>query len=871
MNKVLPKVRVEFEKLTGYSGEFIEAENLAKISTTAAAGVMQTAYHEGLHAFFAGLAKNPEARRVLMSIVGNDNSVTVKRLQALLAKYPAAKAQLVDGEERLAYAFQFWAAGKLQLPVGPAKGFFAKLRKFFRQVAGLIKDEEKAADIFQAFNDGKLGDPSTAGKVLNDILAQGTWTKKGLKRLDALMQRVRQLIMPAEEILLRAPSAEAKALARQLFTNPGDEGSAGMQEGLLNAQRTTTTKEMNRFANAIAGLDDKDMANVAKLLEAKTPLNEIPYAPYLKAVKEIRQQLNDFGGKDGYLQKSGMEMGTVKEDYFPRVWSLTKLIDDREGFVKMLMDNYPERLAEIAGAANLRNTKHGKLLDGAVEMDNKAAAEEITNYLIRRNGTDGKVATQREDGVLAPYFAAGEKREFAWIETQKSEPWQNKNLIGIMTGYLHEGVRSAEYTRRFGRKGEHLDASLRTIEAELTNHARAELAKGEFKDQKAANAWVTRQMRGIRQSVGAMEGSLGKDISDRMRKFNSWMMVYQNVRLLPLTLFASVVDPMGMIARGATMREAFEAFQRGIQEVFRGWADLFRQEPKGALSDKWTKLAEHIGAVDAAILSHHASEEYSSTYLSHGAKQINDAFFKINGMESWNRGMRVGAVKSAAAFIARHKALPEVHSQRWLTELGLTPDQITLDGEGNLITDVQDLVDQTGVSKTEAKRQIDAIHAALNRWTLGAVLTPNAAQRPAWSSDPHYSLFFHLKQFSYSFHQTILKRAVKEMNYGNMGPIAAFAGYIPVMLASDLMKGLIVGGGELPAHMKGMDLGDHLMQAINRTGVLGIGQIGVDASHDMFSVLGPGVEQLVDGITEPIADTTLRAMPLNPLVRAMAE
>lgn len=868
MNKVLPKVRVEFEKLTGYSGEFIEAENLVKISTTAAAGVMQTAYHEGLHAFFAGLAKNPEARRVLMSIVGNDNSVTVKRLQALLHKYPAAQKQLVDGEERLAYAFQFWAAGKLQLPVGPAKGFFAKLRKFFRQVAGLIKDEEKAADIFQAFNDGKLGDPSTAGKVLNDILAQGTWTKKNLKRLDGLMQRVRQLIMPAEEILMRAPSAEAKALARQLFTNPGDDGSAGMREGLLNAQRTVTTKEMNRFANAIAGLDDKDMANVAKLLEAKTPLNEIPYAPYLKAVKEIRQQLKDF---HTYMQSSEMEMGTVKDDYFPRVWSLTKLIDDREGFVKMLMDNYPERLAEIAGAANLRNTKHGKLLDGAVEMDNKAAAEEITNYLIKRNGTDGKVATQREDGVLAPYFAAGEKREFAWIETQKSEPWQNKNLIGIMTGYLHEGVRSAEYTRRFGRKGEHLDASLRTIEAELTNHARAELAKGEFKDQKAANAWVTRQMRGIRQATGAMEGSLGKDISDRMRKFNSWMMVYQNVRLLPLTLFASVVDPMGMIARGATMREAFEAFQRGIQEVFRGWADLFRQEPKGALSDKWTKLAEHIGAVDAAILSHHASEEYSSTYLSHGAKQINDAFFKINGMEAWNRGMRVGAVKSAAAFIARHKALPDVHSQRWLTELGLTPDQITLDGEGNLITDMQDLVDQTGVSKTEAKRQIDAIHAALNRWTLSAVLTPNAAQRPAWSSDPHYSLFFHLKQFSYSFHQTILKRAVKEMNYGNMGPIAAFAGYIPVMIASDVMKGLIVGGGTLPNHMQGMDLGDWVMHGLERSGTLGIGAIGVDASQDMFSVFGPGVEQLVDGITEPIADTTLRAMPLNPLVRAMAE
>ena len=109
------------------------------------------------------------------------------------------------------------------------------------------------------------------------------------------------------------------------------------------------------------------------------------------------------------------------------------------------------------------------------------------------------------------------------------------------------------------------------------------------------------------------------------------------------------------------------------------------------------------------------------------------------------------------------------------------------------------------------------------------------------------------------------------MNYGNMGPIATFAGYIPVMIASDVMKGLIMGGGTLPNHMQGMDLGDWVMHGLERSGTLGIGQIGVDASHDMFSVLGPGVEQLVDGITEPIADTTLRAIPLNPLVRAMME
>lgn len=845
-----PQIKVDFEDITGYSGEFIEADNAIKISTTAAAGVMQTAYHEAMHALFARLAQNPKAQQVLSSIA--DNRMILDRLLAMLHKYPAAQAQLTDGEERLAYAFQFWAAGKLRLPVGPAKGFFQNLRKFFRRVAGRVSDAEKAADIFQAFSEGKLSDPSTAGKVLNDIMSQGTWTKEGLKKLDGMVQQAVRLAVPAEEVLLRSPSKAAQALAREFHTNPGDEDAAGHAEGMLNAQRTMTTKQMNTFANAVAGLDDNDLANVAKLMQNKTPLAEIPYAPYRQAVKKIRAQLAEF---HTYMLGSGMEIGKVNEDYFPRTWSLQKLITNGDAFVKMLTDNYQGRLQEIVDASKNR----GK------DITTDDAAHEILSYLVRQNGVASKAAVEREDGVLAPYFASGEKREFAWIDTAHSEQWQTKNLVSIMSGYIHQGVRTAEYTHRFGRKGELLDGQLRQINAELVDHARAQVAAGEFKTQADADTWVERQMRNIREATGGMEGSLGKDISPGMRKFNSWMMVYQNLRLLPLTLFASVVDPLGMVARGATTGEAYETFLRGMREVFQGWADMFRDAPAARQKDKWTMLAEEIGALDAVMLSHHVSEEYSSTYLAAGAKKINDTLFKVNGMEAWNRGVRAGAVRSAVRFIAYHKSLPNQHSERWLKELNLTPDKIHLNEDGDLITDVDQLMSESGLPKPEATRQIEALHSAINRWVLGAILTPNAAQRPGWASDPHYSLIFHLKQFSYSFQQTLIKRAVRELNYGNLAPIASFAAYVPVMIASDIVKGLIVGGGQLPEYMRGYNAGDWVKHGLERSGALGIAGIGVDATHDMFSILGPSAEQAVDAITQPIASTTLRALPLNPL------
>ncbi len=476
------------------------------------------------------------------------------------------------------------------------------------------------------------------------------------------------------------------------------------------------------------------------------------------------------------------------------------------------------------------------------------------------------IDAQRQDGVLAPFFASKENRTLAWIQGEHAEPFLEKNLVATLSRYFHQGVRAAEYTERFGADGEVLEAKLREVLGELTDLSHAKLKRQEFKDDTARAKWVSRQFRDVSEAVGAMEGTLGKDISPAWRKTNSWMTVYQNVRLLPLSLFSSFVDPLGMVARGATMKEAYDGFLRGMKEVMANWGDLFREEPKERQADQWEKLAEHIGAVDAALFAHHVSDEYSSAYMERGAKTINDTLFKLNGMEAWNRGMRVAGVKNAVAFIERHaKGADKVHSERWLKELGLDPKNIPLDADGQLITDKHVLMQVKGVSKPQAEREIDAVHYAINRWVEGAVLTPNAAQRPAWGSDPHYSMFFHLKQFSYSFHQTILKRAVKEMNHGNLAPMGAFAWYIPTMIAADVTKGLIQGGGELPAYMKGYDLGDWVMHGAQRAGVLGAAQLGVDAQGDMFSLAGPGVEQAVDALREPVGRTMLKAAPLHGL------
>lgn len=832
-------IDVRFEQTTGFSGAYNDKEAAIIISLTPAAGTLQTAYHEALHAFVSRLVKgNDRAKEVLNTLANYEP--TMKRVVALLDGHPEAQAQLTDGEERIAYIYQFWRAGLLDLPVSPARTLLQKLRKFFRGILGQVSDLERSSDLLDAFARGSYaGDPSVAGKVMAKHLLAGTWTARTLRKMDGLTQAIAAAVVPAQSLLLISESPTAQKLGNTFWTNPGDEESAGMKEGYLNARERMAKRYTNEFSRIVAGLTERDHKDVITYLQKETDPANIPYEPHRQAVEKIRALLQRF--RTYMVDERGHKIGDRGPLYFPRVWSAATLRAKKGAFISMMQTNHPSYDAEAVYNALVKNFDESN--------EDALHGREIDD----------------DDAVLSPTQSAKGERVLGFITGEQAQPFLEQSLVGTLSRYFHEGARAAEYTHRFGRKGERLELALSTIHAELRQAGAKKRKAGELKDQDAETKWVERQMRDVERSVDAMEGTLGRDIGDNWRATNSWVTVYQNVRLLPLALFSSIVDPLGMVARGATMREAYDGFLRGMSEVVRNWGEMITGDVKERKLDKWERLASAVGSVDAAVWNHHVSDEYASVYMSPAAKKINDIMFKANGMESWNRGMRIAATRSAVMFIQRHKNLPDTHSARWLEEIGLKPADIDINADGELITDKHALATHLGIDKDAAAAKIDKIHYAINRWVQGAILTPNAAQRPAWGSDPHYSMFFHLKQFSYSFHQTLIKRAVNEMEHGNLAPMGAFIWYIPVMIASDITKGLIQGGGELPAHMKGMDLGDWLMHGAQRAGLLGVGQMGVDATGDLSSIGGPAVEQVIDAFSDPLERTTIKAMPAHGL------
>lgn len=859
-DRVLGKqVKAEFENITGYSGEFIEADNLIKVSTLTNAGVMNVARHEALHAFFSKFIKaNPKAVKVLSSLTNNER--VLRRLQTLLKDEPAALEQLVDGEERLAYIYQFAMAGQLRLPHTPGTTLMHKVRKFLRRVFQMVSDDERAVDLLYAFEHGKMSNPSAGARAMAKVLDQGTWMTKGARSIDAVTQRAAAMVLPANTILAESISPTARALAKQFFTNPGEEGAAEGGKGYLNARNEGMRRYDNLFRKAIDKLDKRQLDELTEAMQNETPTGDVR-DPDVAAAKEQLHAL--FERFHRYLtEEKGLRIGKINEGYFPVVYDVDKV---REGGLEKLLSG--KYIGEINKMAAAINDKRASKNPDAEMVSSDDVISAIVNHITRDNPLDdADLEPQRQDGVLRPWFASGEKRVLDFLSPEDRAQFQEKDIIKTVSRYVRQGVRTAEYSSRFGRTGALLDQQLGKIQKELEAASREMLASGDLKNEKAREKWVKRQYRDVANAVGGMEGSLGSDVSEGVRKINSWSIVYQNVRLLPLALFSSFVDPLGIVARGGEMREAFTTFTEGIKGVARQWTDAIREEPADRQKSQWEELAEHAGVIDTATFSHLLADEYGSVYLDGTTKKINEVMFKANGMEAWNRAMRVGATRSAVRFMERHNKAPTEHSARWMKDLGFEPGTLPLDSEGRLITDKRVLMSENPDMKMEeAEAKIAKVHSAINRWVEGAILSPNAAQRPAWGSDPHFSMFWHLKQFAYSFHETIMKRALNEAKHGNVMPLGVFAWYIPTMIAADVTKGLMLGAGELPAYMKGYDLGDWMLHGVERSGVLGIGQVAIDGVQDPTGLAGPAVEQITDIFVQPMEQNIVKALPVNAL------
>lgn len=895
--------------------------NLIRLALNA--DVVSAAQHESMHEFVGMLMKNGNSTTVEVLKRVATNPIVNRKLERLLKDHPKAAADVYnDPEEAVAFMYQFWRRGDLRL--GPeATTLFEKIKAALQSILQIVsaeaRDAAHAEMIMRAFAGGEFksvdGDTAVREaslKLLNESTERHERALENIGKSWLDFNNIAgKLFFSAEAMMQATKNADMIEIASKFNQESGK--AKGADQSMFEGVRQQTGIYMNKLENILGKYSKEDLELARQALSTGK-------APTDRVAKEIVQQINAFNDemfdyiKARKISRWDDDRGEwvrvqKRQNYFTRVWDTTEIQNRAAEFKERLLRLHNKELQAIADNANKEmkaGADMGLAAKTAAENNQTVTPELVADaILIRLLNSNGHVDLQETTSNLGmtPAATSVNRRTLDWLKDTDWDDFKSKDLVGIMSGYVYSMVKRGEYTRVFGNGGERLKFSadkavLREIggkklvaaaEAALPA-AEAAWSKAKAQAVKANAAFDTPYptLRAVGQSlhssqvgqdqalsdmtqaiktldngfkaIMAMEGTLGNEISAAMRTANSLLMTYQTVRTLPLTLFSSINDVMGIVARGGELSDAWDAFVRGMREI--------RSTYKGEkTSDGLAQRAELWGTVEASSLIDALGQTQGSMYMGDNARKFSNAFFRWNGMEGWNRAMRIMATSVAERVIRDYKLngvdMSDKAAVARFEELfgkGFDPKSIKLDAAGDL--DI-----------TNTANQIAVAH-----WVTSAIMSPNASHRTIWGSDPRFAALWQLKQFAYTFHRVMLKGAYEQAKLGNLRPAMVLAtGYIPVTIAAGAMKEMLIPGDEPPWMKQG--LSGYISYGVSRAGIAGVPGMEYEAltsyhgpiEGSLGAMGGPTVSQLLDVTNDSVSKTMLGAMPLGSLLRRAAD
>lgn len=750
--------------------------------------------HEAFHAWFQALGKMDGNRKLYTRLLKAASAPHIKKqLRTLLAGNPEALEQLKSAEERLAYMFQFYASGQLKVQPDNFK-LFRKWAKGLAKLVGYTSRLDAAEAIFQSFEAGNLKTNDQISAAIREQSHKKLWAE-----IDGVLRPMRQ----AAVATMTTATDRLRSTNNQALTRIADLYAKGVKGGGLVGYIAMKGQKESQFRNLfndaldkhVKGKENQDqlVQDALKELQDQKPTSELsPLAKDIRIVlrqmyKYLRDQQNDTRDADGNIVpspnavrqlvyeinedgkkvKKWIPIADNGETYFPRVWDPRTIADNWAEF-KSLMK------------------QEGRMTDEA--LDNFKAA-------IERG--DGMVEIDNNYPTFDAAMRAVNSRMFDFITPENAHlfsKFQEQDLTKILTTYARQAAHRGEQTRHFGYDNQKIKTLLE-----------------EAKDEGATDE----ELKVARNSIKALDGTLGIEAMTPLKK-NAMMtaMTVVNFAVLPLALFSSLVDPLGVAVRTGDFKAAGKTFTAGAKQIV---ADL-----KGDKTQH-QKLAEFLGIVEQEQVLSIIGDSYNSMFANEQIQKMNTRFFKVIGLDSWTKGTRIGAMVASMEYIKEYK-----NDAKRMAELGLESGDIRVrqDGQIELAPSV--------LGQEKARR----VQGAIYRMVDEAILRPTAAQRPVFMSDMRFMLLGHLKQFTFSFHNTILKQVAANVSgnidegqyYKAMTQFAPLIMYVPFMMAADVLRSIV--GGRIDDE-EDKDIWDYLGDGLQRSAVLGIGTFGLDAVDDM--------------------------------------
>ena len=257
-------------------------------------------------------------------------------------------------------------------------------------------------------------------------------------------------------------------------------------------------------------------------------------------------------------------------------------------------------------------------------------------------------------------------------------------------------------------------------------------ADGKDKVAPALEAMTPMQRANAESVINAYVGNV-THLSPFWRKTNSYLATLNLVTLLPFATLASIPDFAGAIVQ----TKEFNGFGMMLKQI------VSTIEDKEAAK----RLANDIGVVMPEAAANAWMSQADSDMLDPTARMATDKFFKWTGLSGLTNLSREFASGMGKRFLIEHANNPSERSERYLSQLGVTYDQVRRWESSDFSFEGEDG---------------QAVKEALQRFVESSVLRPNAAERPIWASDPRFALIWQMKSFVYAFNSVILTGIERE-------------------------------------------------------------------------------------------------------------
>ena len=531
---------------------------------------------------------------------------------------------------------------------------------------------------------------------------------------------------------------------------------------IFNIEKDPTTADLERIdsvlegAEQLAALPQEERAAAADnltVLDKDGNSIQVDGAEALEVLKFFDTFYDD------YIFKNELdpENPTVKKNmlFFTRQYDIAKLAAEpeaREALARVLQkynsdDTFEQSLASVEAMVANAESSDAIRLEGAADLSIGMQKDRQKKFINITNNADLRNIEGIGDLIIPAHHAI---RKYI-AENVKKVEFKNKVSTTLTQGDFANGRNNLE---KFD------------VGERVSGPKAAEVMINRIDNQ--------RDRGRARKAVQAMLGKAGMNMPGWLRTTQSYLLALNVMTYLTFATVASLPDLAGPVLRSKEMSIFGKEFRTQIANYFNNRKEM-------------EQFARDVGVIGFDSISQMYINAGELGYMTEGTKYYTQQFFKYTGLEWYTNFTRIYAAGMGRQFLTKHANDNSVKSKEYLAELGVTAEQIKA-------------AQKSGWDFSDPQHK--TVQDAIARFTEESIVRPNAAERPAWASNPYTALIFQLKSFFYAYGKNIIGGVIRntQSTFNREGKISAAA--MPAIFASTALLPLAMIGMELRELLK---------------------------------------------------------------------